>query len=190
MTEADPDSDVPLQTADGFYVLHLSRVTPERPLTLEEARPKIIATLTDERARTALAAKGEEVRTKIEAGLKAGQTFGAAVVAAGQAAQDLPPFSAMEPPSTQPDGRDISAAALELGRGEVSKFVPTSNGGLRVYVRGREPIDEKTFDSQRERWTAGLTEQKRRFYFGEWFKASKDDAGVQLARGLRQSDEG
>jgi peptidyl-prolyl cis-trans isomerase D len=191
LSEHDPDSDVPLEKkGDGYYVLHLVQVTPERALTLAEARPRIIAALKDERARAALSAKAEEVRTKIADALKAGRTFAEAVTAAGQTAQDIPPFSGMQPPSAQPNGREISEASLELGRGDLSKFVPTPEGGLLVYMRGREPIDEKAFTAQDERWTARMSEQKRRFYFYEWLKASRAAARVQLAGGPPQNDEG
>ena len=189
LTQHDPDSDVPLETRDGFYVLHLTRVQPERPLTLDEARPQVVKALQDERARTALSAKAEEVRTKIVEALKAGATFGAAVVGAGQTAQDVPAFSPEQPP-TVPDGRDIVTASLELGRGEVSKFVPTSDGGLLVYLRGREPSDESAFVGRQQRLNARLSEQKERFYFYEWLKQSKESAKLQLAPGQQLSDEG
>jgi parvulin-like peptidyl-prolyl isomerase len=190
LSDRDPDSDVPLETGDGYYILHLAKVEPERPLTLEEARPKIIAALKDERARTALAAKAQEVRTKIADALKAGRTFGEAAQAAGQTAQDIPAFSAMAPPAAQPNGQDISAASMELGNGELSKFVPTHDGGLLVYVRGREPIDEKIFHEQTDKLLAQTSQQKRNFYFYEWLKASRDAAQLRLTTVLPPSDEG
>jgi hypothetical protein len=82
------------------------------------------------------------------------------------------------------------SASMELGRGDLSKFVPTADGGLLVYVRGREPIDEAVYTQQIGRLTARLAEQKQRFYFYEWLKASKEAAHVQLAAALRESDEG
>src|SRR6266481_5524973 len=46
----EPNSD-PVQVADGFYLLHLIGVTEARPLTLEEAKPKIGETLKKSRSR-------------------------------------------------------------------------------------------------------------------------------------------
>ncbi len=190
LTTQDPDSDVPLPTGDGFYVLHLAKVTPERPLTLDEARPKIIAAIKDERARTALAAKAEDVRTRIATALQAGHTFADAAVAAGQSAQDVPPFSEMEPPRGQPDDSQIAAASLELGPGELSKFVPTATGGLLIYVRGREAIDEAKFATQSGPLTENMADNKRRFYFYEFLKQSREEAHVQLNNTLPQNQEG
>jgi peptidyl-prolyl cis-trans isomerase D len=188
LTKTDPDSDVPLQTQDAFYVLHLDTVTPERPMTLDEARPKIIASIKDTRARTALDAQAQEVRTKIADALKAGKPFAAAATAAGQTAQDITPFSAAEPAKDVPDAQEIAEASQELGSGELSKFLPSPDGGMLVYVRDREPIDEAKFEQQREMLTANLLNRKRRFYFYEWLKASKEAANVRLnSSGLRGS---
>jgi peptidyl-prolyl cis-trans isomerase D len=180
LTKADPDSDVPLQTQDAFYVLHLDNVTPERPMTLDEARPKIIAAIQDTRAQTALAAQAQEVRAKIADALKAGKPFAAAATAAGQTAQDVTPFSAAEPARDVPGAEEIAEAAQELGPGELSKFLPGADGGMLVYVRDREPIDEAKFAEQRQMLTGNLLNRKRRFYFYEWLKASRDAANVHL----------
>src|SRR5207248_2971172 len=41
LSNDEPTSE-PIQGADGFYILHLVGITPARPLTLEEAKPKIV----------------------------------------------------------------------------------------------------------------------------------------------------
>src|SRR5260370_42054368 len=46
----EPNSD-PIQVADGFYILHLVGVTEAHPLTIEEAKPKIVDALKKSRAR-------------------------------------------------------------------------------------------------------------------------------------------
>src|SRR5205823_3506406 len=44
LSNDEPTSE-PIQGADGFYILHLVGITPARPLTLEEAKPKIVEAL-------------------------------------------------------------------------------------------------------------------------------------------------
>jgi hypothetical protein len=51
---------------------------------------------------------------------------------------------------------------------------------MLVYVRDREPIDEAKFEQQREMLTANLLNRKRRFYFYEWLKSSREAADVHL----------
>ena len=185
LTPANPDSDVPLETADAFYDLHLSGVVPERPLTLDEARPKIITAIKDERATAALAAKAEEIRGKLAESLKAGHSLTEAAKETGQTVQELAPFSAAEPNRTGADGSEIAMTAQELGIGELSKFVPTSTGGLLVYVRNRQGIDEAKFDQQKEMVSMNLRRQKAGYFFYEWLRAGREAAGVQLDSRLR-----
>src|SRR5207248_3647317 len=44
LTVQEPNSD-PIQVANGFYLLHLTGVSEARPLTLEEAKSKIVDAL-------------------------------------------------------------------------------------------------------------------------------------------------
>ncbi len=176
----DPDSDVPLQTTDAFYDLHLQNVIPVRPLTLDEARPKVVVALKEERAHAALAAKAEEARTKVADALKAGKSFPDAAKDAGQTAQEVPGYSTADPARTTPDAEAISATAQELATGELSKFVPITTGGILVYVRNREGVDEAKFDQQKDMVAMRLSRQKAGFYFSEWLRVSHDAANVEI----------
>ena len=185
LTKENPDSDVPLETPDAFYDLHLSGVVPERPLTLDEARPKIVAAIKDERATAALAAKAEEMRGKIVEALQAGQPLADAAKAVGQTVQLLPAFSVAEPARGLPDAGMVANTAQELGPNELSKFVPTSAGGLFVYVRARQGIDEAKFDKDKEMVTMNLRRQKAGYYFYEWLRSIREAAGAELDSRVR-----
>ena len=128
LSPANPDSDVPLEVPPrnptAYYDLHLSGVTPERPLTLDEARPKIVTALKTERASAALTAKAEEIRTKIAEALKAGRPFADAAKEAGLPAQDLPPFSLAEMDRSSPDTEEAARVSIGLAAGELSTFTP------------------------------------------------------------------
>lgn len=185
LSKSSPDSDVPLQTTDAFYDLHLSGLVPERPLTLDEARPKIAAAIKDERATAAVAAKAEEIRNKIVDALKAGHPWAEAAKAAGQTPQDAPAFSLAEPARALPDASAVAGAAQELGTGELSKFVPTGTGGLLVFVLGRQGIDEAKFAKDKEMVATNLRRQKASYFFYEWLRASRDAAGAEISSRLR-----
>ncbi len=186
LTPQDPDSDPPLrsplQASEAFYVLHLSGVTPVRPLTLEEARPKIVATLKDERARAALSAKAEEVRSKIVEALKAGKSFAEAAKDAGQTADSLPAFALGNPP---PDLREVVGAAAELPVGDLSKFLPEADGGALVYVRARSGVDDAQFEKVKDGLTLRLRYQKTEAAFEEWLRSSKQAANAKITAQLR-----
>ena len=180
LTPASPDSDVPLETPDAFYDLHLSGVTPERPLTLDEARPKIVAAIKAERASAALTAKAEEIRTKVADALKAGRPIAEAAKEAGQTVQDLPPFALAELGRNSPDLEEIAGVTTSLATGELSKFTPDKDGGFFVYVRGRTPVDPAKFDSAKSAFTAQMQNRKSGLYFHEWLRASRDNAKPQF----------
>src|SRR5205809_2934452 len=55
----EPNSD-PIQVADGFYILHVTGGSEARPLTLEEAKPKLVGALTRSRPRALMSTKGAE----------------------------------------------------------------------------------------------------------------------------------
>lgn len=180
LSEEEPDSDVPLQTPDGFYDLHLAGRTPVRPQTLEEARAKVIKGLKDERIRSAMNAKAEEIRVKVVDALKAGKSFADAAKDAGQTAQEVPGFSASEPARGVPDAETVAGTTQELGTGELSKFVTSEAGGMFVYVRSREGVDEKKFDQQKDFIAMRLQRAKASFYFSEWLRTSREAAKVSI----------
>lgn len=179
LTKAQPDSDV-IDTPTAYYVLHLDTVVPAKPMTIEEAKPKIVAAIKDDRAKIALAAKAEEIRTKLEASLKAGKSFADAAKEAAQTTQDVPLFSAAEPGRATADSAEITEAAMELNVGDLSKIVTTPGGGLLVYVRARYGVDEKKFDAQKEMVANSLKMRKQRFGFLEWLRASREAADAHF----------
>ena len=189
LTKDEPNSDV-IDTPTAYYILHLASVTPEKPMTLDEARPKIIAALKDERAQVALAAKAEEIRTKIVAALKAGKPIAEAAKDAGETAQDLPAFSLAEPSNGFADAEEIRDAATELNAGELSKLVNTPDGGALVYVRTREGVDEKSFDEKKEMISNSLRMRKERYAFMEWLRAQREAANVHLDGQMGGNAEG
>src|SRR5213082_113386 len=59
LSTQEPNSD-PIQVADGFYILHLAGINEARPLSLEEAKPKIVETIKKSKAREVMSTKGAE----------------------------------------------------------------------------------------------------------------------------------
>jgi len=96
------DSD-PIQVADGFYILHLVGVTEARPLTMEEAKPKIVDAIKKSRTRELISTKGAEVANQLREAAKssAASDLQAAIQKAGVKAEKLPPFSLFEEETTK-----------------------------------------------------------------------------------------
>src|SRR5256714_4037542 len=93
----EPVSDA-LQAADAFYVMHLLGVTPARSLALDEAKPKITETLTKERLKQLIAARGNDIARTVREAVKANTPLDTALAQMGLQAERIPPFSIIENP--------------------------------------------------------------------------------------------
>jgi hypothetical protein len=193
LTKENPNSD-PIQTPDGFYVLHLTDVIPARPLTLEEARPKIAESLQRERLEEMVSTKAGDAARQIREALKSGKPVDAAMQASGLKAEKLPPFSFAEdtslaaekkekPPQTEaPDLPSVKETLSEMNPGEVSNFVRTPDGGLIVIFEQREPIDPTKFAQTKKLIASRYLRNKREIVFYEWLRDRRRAAGIEAPR--------
>src|ERR1043165_337322 len=105
LSAQEPNSD-PVQVSDGFYILHLVGITEARPLSLEEAKPKIVETLKKSRDRELTSTKGAELVQQLREATKSGQSLEAAIQKAGVKPEKLPPFSLFQEEITKPQDNE------------------------------------------------------------------------------------
>ena len=194
LTQQEPFSDA-IQTPDAFYVLHLLAITEAKPLTLEEAKPKIVDALKAERVRELMASKGADVARQIREGLKAGTPLEKVAEASGLKLERVPPFSLTENPIQKiekdktpkpvdaPDLQMIKNAVAELSPGDTTDFVPTGTGGLVAVLEKREPVEPATYAEGRGLFESQYLERKRAIVFYEWLQDRRRAAGVHEATG-------
>ena len=151
LTQQEPNSD-PVQAADGFAILHLAGVVEARPLTLDEAKQKIVDQIKNERSREMAMAKGRKAAETVRNGLKAGQPLQFTLEqAGGLKAEKMEPFTVADaadaknptekPKNEATDTMIVKNVSAQLQPGEVSDFVPWIDGGLIVLMEKREPPD-------------------------------------------------
>ena len=195
LKEAEPISDA-IQTPDGFYVVHLLGITPSRPLTLDEAKPKITEALTKERLKQLVAARGSEVSRKIREATKAGTPLDAAFAQAGLQPERIPPFSIIESPPPKPESSpgqkpeekkpdvpdlaSIKNAVGELNPGDATDFVATQTGGLVAVLEARDAGDPAGFAQAKTSFEKNYLQSKRMVVFDEWLHERRRAAGLQL----------
>ncbi len=189
LTEEQPNSDA-IQVGDGFYLLHLAGSEAPRPLTLEEAKPKLTEKLKTQRTSELVAAKGVAAAQKLRDALKAGTPLDAAMKQTGLATETLPVFALADPPATTvepgkppqaeaPDVRMIKNAVVELKPGEVSNFIATATGGAVAVVAQRDPPDPASAEKNKTSFTERMVEGKKEMAFYEWMRERRREAGVQ-----------
>ncbi len=187
----EPNSD-PIQVTDGFYILHLAGLVEARPLTVEEAKPKIVETIKRTRARELISTKGAEIVQQLRQATKSGQALEATAQQAGVKLEKLQPFSVLEeategqdekPKEESPEMLTIKNAVAYLNRGELTDFLPSGDSGLIAVLEKREPSADATNREKKATFEKRLLSNKRKIVFWEWLHERQQAAGVQFAKG-------
>jgi hypothetical protein len=194
LTQQAPFSD-PIQGPDGFYVVHLLGITESHPLTLDEAKPKMVETMKTERLRDVISKKGAEVTQRIRAALKAKTPVEAAVQQSGLKLERIPEFALMEAPTPKPavekkepknetpDLPTIRSVVAPLEPGQVSDFTPIAQGGLITVLEKRAPADPAGFATAKTTFETRYLTQRRGAAFVEWMRERRREAGVVVSTG-------
>jgi len=149
LSTQEPNSD-PVQLADGFYILHLAGITEARPLTLEEAKPKVVETLQKSKAKELMSTKAADVVQQLRETKQSGQPLEAAIQKTVGKPEKIPPFSLIEEEKPKSEDKDpkknepadlpaIKQAVAFLNPGEVSDFVPAGENGFVAVLEKRQP---------------------------------------------------
>jgi hypothetical protein len=159
LTQEAPFSD-PIQGPDGFFVLHLLAITESHPLSLEEARTKIVENLKGERLRDLIAKKAATVAQQMREALKAGTPLERAAQASGLRLERIPPFPFVEAPTPKPEP-DKEKPKSETAKDETAKDVAAKDVATKdVKSKDEEPagkvLDLKTVEVKSEGKTLDL----------------------------------
>ncbi len=195
LTSQEPVSD-PIQVADGFYILHLAGIIDARPLTIDEAKPRIVEAIKNARTHELVAIKGAEIVHQLRDATEspAGAGLEAAIQKTGLKAEKLPPFSLLEDPTAKsndkqepknesPDLIAIKNAVAEINPGGVSDFFPWEEGGVIAVLEKREPPDPAKDPESKAAFDQRYLGNKRTIVFHEWLRDRQVDAGLQFSRG-------
>jgi peptidyl-prolyl cis-trans isomerase D len=211
LSAQEPNSD-PVQVADGFYILHLVGVTEARPLTMEEAKPKIVEAIKKSRTRELMSTKGAEVANQLREAAKssAASDLQAAIQKADVKAEKLLPFSLFEeettksednetnqskepknePPSQSkepknepPDLPMIKQAVAFLNAGEISDFAPSAESGFIAILEKRVPSADPDVGEKKAAFEKKLLDNKQRIVLYEWLHDRQQAAGLGSRKG-------
>jgi len=188
-----PNSD-PIQVADGFYFLHLTGISEARPLTLEEAKPKIVDALKKSRSRELMSTKGAETVNQLREATKSGQPLEAAIQKAGAKPEKIPAFSLIDEEKTKAEGKEpkkdeppdlpaIKDAVAFLNAGEISDFSPSGENGFIAVLEKREPSADADAAEKKAAFEKTLLDNKQRIVLYEWLHERQQAAGLQSTKG-------
>ncbi len=184
LTPKTPVSRV-IESGNEFLVAELVDITDSKEMTLEEARPLIVQTLTDSAARAALQKGVDEALASIRASLQSGKSFAEAAAAAGVQTTPFSNISLADESAPQEQLR-YADAALVANENEISGFRPDMEGGYAVWVEKRAPIDQKTFGEQKKEMQDAILSQRQTVLFRDWLNTAAKDSGLTFANSDEQ----
>jgi len=188
LSKQEPTSD-PIQVADGFYILHLAGIVEARPLTIEEAKPKIVEAIKNSRARELMSTKGAELVQQLRQATKSGEPLDATIQKAGVKVEKIPPFSLLDEAieaqvkKEPPELLAIKNAVAYQKPGDISDFFPSGETGLIAILEKREPSPNANDPAKKAAFKERLLNNRRQVVFYEWLRDRQQAAGVQFARG-------
>jgi hypothetical protein len=191
LSEQEPHSDA-VQVSDGFYILHLTGKTEARPLTVEEAKPKIVDALKKTRARELMSTKSSELVQQLREAKKNGQPLEAAIQKAGVKPEKIPAFSLIDEEMEKSQGDEqknqsselfaIKDAVAFLNPGDVSDFVPSGTDGLIAILEKREPLGDASAGEKKAAFEKRILENKERIVLVEWLRDRQQAAGLEFKK--------
>jgi len=192
LSAQEPNSD-PVQVTDGFYILHLTGRTETQPLTLEEAKPKIVDALKKTRGRELLSTKGAELVQQLREAKNSGQPLETAIQKAGAKPENLPAFSLIEEEQQKSDGKQpknqppellaVKDAVVLLNPGDVTDFVPSGTDGFIAILEKREPLADANAGEKKVAFEKRILENKERIVLVEWLRNRQEAAGLEFKKG-------
>ncbi len=174
-----PISEV-IQSENKFHLFKLVEHIPSRPLTFEEAKPRLEERLIERLARDKLLKQVAADRTKLEEIMKNGKNFEEATKELGFVAKTLAPFKLAEPPMDDPEIFNILEAAVQMPEGAISQFIPTQNGGLLVCVTKREPPSQEILKARLDEYRSRLQSGLQAAAFTEWLRLQRNELGAKF----------
>jgi len=192
LSTQEPNSD-PIQVADGFYILHLAGINEARPLSLEEAKPKIVDALKKTRGRELLSTKGAELVQQLREAKNSGQPLETAIQQAGAKPEKLPAFSLIEEEQQKPDVKEpknqspellaVKDSVVLLNPGDVTDFVPSGTDGFIAILEKREPLADANAGDKKVAFEKRILENKERIVLVEWLRNRQEAAGLEFKKG-------
>jgi hypothetical protein len=192
LSSQEPNSD-PVQVSDGFYILHLTGKTETQPLTLEQARPKIVEALKKTRSRELVSTKGAELVQQLREAKNSGQPIETAIQKAGAKPEKLAAFSLIEEEQQKSDGKEpknqspemlaVKNAVAFLNQGDVSDFVPSGTDGFVAILEKREPLGDTNAGDKKAAFEKRILENKERIVLVEWLHGRQEAAGLEFKKG-------
>lgn len=179
--KAGSTSDV-IQSGDAFYIIEVTAVNPARPLTLEEARPRIDAQLRAQKAEQIFTADATSAANALRAAVAGGKSFAEAAAAQNLKVEEIKNVVAAAE-STSPENQAIAGSTLLLKEGGISNLEGAPWGAFVAQLQSRAPVNQMAFGARETQIRESLLRNKRDLLFMEWLRVSREAARITVPAG-------
>jgi peptidyl-prolyl cis-trans isomerase D len=179
--KAGATSDV-IQSGDAFYIIEVTAVNPARPLTLEEARPRIDAQLRAQKAEQIFTADATSAANALRAAVAGGKSFAEAAAAQNLKVEEIKNVVAAAE-STSPENQAIAGSTLLLKEGGISNLEGAPWGAFVAQLQSRAPVNQMAFGARETQIRESLLRNKRDLLFMEWLRVSREAARITVPAG-------
>ncbi len=174
----------PLQGATAVYVIALKQRLPSEVPTLAQIRDKVEADYKLNQALGLARKAGEDFYQTLTNGLTQVKPFASICLNAHLKPVSVPPVSLSTRDLPEIEDRvalnQYKQIAFGTPVGKPSPFVPTSEGGLIVYVKSKLPLDVAKMSANLPTFSNAVRQSRQNEAFNEWFskEAQKGLAGI------------
>jgi hypothetical protein len=168
----------PIIGEDGVYVIALNKKLPSEVPLLDAIRDRVTADFKYSQAVNLARQAGASFYSVLTNGMAHGISFSSICLDARLKPIMLGPFSRST--RSLPDAEErvqlglLQETAFKVPPGNVSNFIPTSDGGFIVHVRSRLPLDESRMEADMPAFLSMLRRAGQSEAFNEWFAKQKE----------------
>jgi hypothetical protein len=173
--------------------LHLTGKTETQPLTLEQAKPKIVEALKKTRSRELVSTKGAELVQQLREAKNSGQAVETAIQKAGAKPEKLAAFSLIDEEQQKSDAKQaekqspeilaVKNAVAFLNPGDITDLVPSGTDGFIAILEKREPLADENAGEKKVGFEKRILENKERIVLVEWLHNRQEAAGLEFKKG-------
>lgn len=172
-------------TDKGFIILHLGETLSPRPLAFEKVKTSAKTALLDQKRKTLLNEKALATQSSILALIKEGEKTSSIAKKTKTKLTKLPAFSPANTSTLKdPDSALIRSSIAQMESGELSSYIPSSEGGFFLYLEKRDAPPEDKMSIMVPIMKQGLLQQKRASAVTQWTQAQLEAPGNTLYQTL------
>ncbi|UCD58373.1 MAG: SurA N-terminal domain-containing protein [Candidatus Hydrogenedentota bacterium] len=171
-----------IETRTAFYVVHVTKRTPERIPELQEVEDRVRSAFKMDRALTLARTKAEEILKEVnDNGLPL------ADIAHAPTVQEAEPFTRRGRPPELPFLQGLVSSVFELPEGNAAGPLMSKDAAYVVQLKEKIPADPSGYDEQRESIKDRLVTERREQAFQDYYENLRKRVGVKINRELLQA---